>query len=293
MRHILRLLPLMAIYVSIISYMEKRVDLLYTFLLMFMLFSCGHEPKAENLGETSNTRPRDELSLKADRSALDEERKQIPPETKRSNDEMALILQLMQTNDLGEMQDPSKIRERFDKVVREKRTKLDREVQKSRADFAKNEKTSRDLYFANLKTKREEFAKEKHDSETRSQFFSDQDQKRRDFTADLQEKRSSFETDVREKRKDFEDYIHERQSSFNDEYRSYSKRYDEARKNNSLKKNMQEKERKMKTEQLQRSTIGGESTVGTPTALKPANQKDLDDFQSFPKTPGQPLDQDQ
>ncbi len=271
--------------------MQKKNCLSYALLLIFSLVACAHEAaKDAKLDQPPGNRPRDELSLKADRSALDEERKQIPPETKRSNDEMALILQLMQTNDLGEMQEPSKIRDRFDKVVRDKRTKIDREIQKNRDEFGRNEKLTRDQFFATLKTSRETFAKEKHDSETRSQFFSDQDQKRRDFVSDQQEKRNTFESDTREKRKDFEDYIRERQNSFNEEYRSYSKRYDEARKANSLKKNMQEKDKKMKEDLYKRSTIGNGASA---PAQNPAQQKDLEDLQSFPKTPGQPLDQDQ
>ena len=155
-----------------LSYMIN--SFLKSLLAILVISSCAHE-KTTSSEAIPETRPRDELSLKSDRSALDEERKQIPIETKRSNDEMALVLQLMQTNELGEMQEPSKIRDRFDKAVRERRTKLDRELQKKRDEFSHNEKTTRDLVFAEFKKAREDFAKEKHESGERSQFFSNQD----------------------------------------------------------------------------------------------------------------------
>ncbi len=250
-----------------------------------LLASCAHQD-AKNLKTEQNksTHPTDEYSLKADRQALEEQRREIPEEVKRNNDEVALVLQLMQTNDLGEMQEPSRIRDRFDKAVRDRRDKIDKESRKSRDEYSKNERLNRETYFNDLKKQRDEFMKSKHDNEARNRFFSEQDEKRRDFIATQQEKRNDFESDIREKRKNFDDYIHEKQEFFNQEARSYAKRYDEMRKAQSLKKDMQEKERRIKESQAK-------SAPQAP--LNPTTQQDLEDLKNFPRGSAQPIGADE
>ena len=109
--------------------MLKKIFSLSILVAPLIIFGCAHqEDKNPKMSHEQSSHPSDELSLKADRSELDEQRRQIPEDVKRSNDELSLVLQLMQSNELGDMQDPSKIRDRFDKAIRDRREKLEKDV---------------------------------------------------------------------------------------------------------------------------------------------------------------------
>ena len=177
-------------------------------------------------------------SLTADRSKLDEIRATIPPEKKKENDELALILQL--TTEVR--RNPSDIREEFDKVVRRKREIFDKDMTRERDEFTKKEKRERDDFLKSQSDAREAFNKEKHSREERTEYYRDLDAKRQDHFANEREKRNDFESDMRDKRKNFDDYMREKRDEFNQEYKVYSRKYDEMKKEEREKKAVQQKE---------------------------------------------------
>jgi hypothetical protein len=171
-------------------------------------------------------------SLTADRAKMDEARAAVPPEKKKENDELALILQL--TAEVRKS--PSDIRSEFDKVVHKKRELMDKDLRREREDFTKKEKKERDAFLKTQSDARESYNKEKHTRDEKAEFYKDQDGKRRDYFADERERRNDFESDIRDKRKNFDDYIREKNNEFNQEYRAYSRRYEEMKKAERAKK---------------------------------------------------------
>src|SRR3954465_589750 len=191
--------------------------LLVTCPLLFTLASgCGALDKrnadkekrdaATKAQAASSTKIPDEVTLKEDRSQLDELRKDIPEDVRRENDEVAFILKNMATME----EEPSKVRDKFQTAVRKRRDKMDNQLRKERDDFSKNERTSRETFLEKLKSEREDFNASKRDSKERTRFFDKQDGARKDFFADQSEKRKDFESNITERRRDFEDYVREK-----------------------------------------------------------------------------------
>jgi hypothetical protein len=220
----------------------------------------------------------DEVSLKQDRSALSNERKDIPEDIKRSNDELSFIRGLMGQAD----EEPAKIRERFNKALRDRRTKFDKLMKERRDDFTKEEKRARDEFLGWLKADRNRFVKRnpKANSDRRKTFFDGQETRRADFFANERDRRRDFESRSMEERKTFEDYVRERTNEFNQELRAYTATYYDRKKNLDLKKKADEKAR--------RSSGAKAATTKAPTPGEPVDP-DLEAFQNIPKTPAQPL----
>ncbi len=187
--------------------------------------------------ESSNS---EEISLKADRSEFDELRKDMPAEVRKENDELAGILQLLKSPN-GEYERPEKIRERFSKIMRDKRERNDKQFRQEREDFNRLEKDKRAEFTENQKSEKEDFLDDKPTSEKRKRFFDKQEEKRSRFYDDSREKRRSFEAEISTRRKNFEDYNREKTNLFNAELRNYQKEFDEHRKGEDLKKRMQQK----------------------------------------------------
>jgi hypothetical protein len=220
----------------------------------------------------------DEVSLRADRSELNELRKDVPDEIKKSNDELALVLSLMKDG----TEEPSKVRDRFNTAVRKKREKFDKQINKRREDFTKTERKNREDFLKQAKADRESFTRKKHASDERKEFFDDQDTKRRDFFSDQQDKRKEFESQATEDRRTFEDYMREQTNNFNQELRAYSTQYYDRQKAEALKKRMAEKEKKLK-EDAERAKNPGASSSG---AVKPGEvPNDLEQFTQIPNVP--------
>lgn len=218
-----------------------------------------------------------EVSLKEDRSQLDGMRQEVSEDVRRENDELALILGLMSKGD----EEPSKVRERFNKLLRGKREKTDREFRKARENYTDNERKKRDIFLRDLKAEREEFLKRKGLSpQERREFFSEQDNKRNTYFADERDKRKEFESEITEKRREFEDYWRERNNEFNQEHRTYTTAYYERRKALDLKKRTEEKAK----EKARRS--GGPSAGAT---ILPSDQDPMADFRNLPQVPVTPL----
>lgn len=216
---------------------------LFTMILFAASFiiSCasGRAERAATQPAVNDELP-DELSLKADRSALEEERKDIPEERRRENDELAALLQMIQAKP---NQEPSEVRDRFNKAVRDRREKNDKRLRKRREEFDKTERRTREAFLKSMKDGRDAYMGSKHSPEERKDFFSKQEDERRDFFANQSEKRHDFESKMTEDRKAFEDYVKEKTSQFNDEIRAYTTSFYDRKKQEKLAKETKEKAR--------------------------------------------------
>lgn len=203
--------------------------ILISFLLILDLGCKSTGPKNTYNSESDINRPLvdEKYSLKQDRQAFDEIRKEIPTEIKKTNDEMAFVMGLM--SDIERK--PESIRNTFDSVARKKRDLFSKDASKERELFTKTERKERDLLLKALKDERDQFMKEKHKKEERDEFFKNQETKRKEFFAAEKEKREDFESNSREKRKNFEDYMRERTNYFNQELSIFRKKHDEHKKN--------------------------------------------------------------
>ena len=198
--------------------------------------SCSHAKKNDSASGSNS----DEVSLKADRSEFDELRKNMPAEVRKENDELAGILQLLR-DPKGEYQPPEKIRERFSKIMRDKRERNDKQFRQEREDYTRLEKDKRAEFTESQKSEKEDFLGDKPSSEKRKRFFDMQDEKRSRFYDDSREKRRSFEAEISTRRRNFEDYNREKTNLFNSELRNYQKEFDERRKGEDLKRRMEQK----------------------------------------------------
>lgn len=167
-----------------------------------------------------------ETTLNNDKKTLEELRKNIPPERRQENDQLKEILSLM-----GEVKDnPSKIRERFNRTTQRMRNSERNSVQRIRKDFNTQEKKRRDEFFKKLKNDREDFKSSKNDREARKRFYEDQDSARREFNADERDKRSQFNADLKLKSDDFSAMMREKNNEFTQELRAYTQRYNDYQK---------------------------------------------------------------
>jgi hypothetical protein len=213
----------------------------------------------------------EEVSLKKDREELEIERGDIPENVKKSNDELALVLWVMEKGD----EDPNKVRDRFDKALRDKRTKNDKRLAKKREDFTKPERKKRELFLKELKAKRDEFLKKKRDPDERKDFFQEQDEERKEFFAEEKDVRKEFESEMMEERKTFEDYVREKQNAFRQDLKAYSDKYYERRKQLDLKKKMDDKAKDIEKKKAREEGAA-------------AANAESDEFKSMPK-PNTPL----
>ena len=218
-----------------------------------------------------------ELSLKADRSALDEERKDIPDDKKRDNDELAGILQMVHAKP---DQDPSDIRNRFGKAVRDRRDKNDKNLRKAREDYDKNERKTREAFLKTMKTERDKYMGAKHTADERKEFFDSQEDRRKDYFANQSDKRHDFEAKITEERKSFEDYMKEKNDQFTSDMREYTTAYYERKKQEALAKDTAQKVKdrasRAAVEQAQPNERTGQSD-------------ELNEFSTIPRGPAIPL----
>jgi hypothetical protein len=241
-------------------------------LLGFLLVACASSQKApENAYRSAeDNRPLvdDKYSLQADRKALDEARNQVPPDKKRQNDELALIVGMMNET----KKSPSDIRSQFDSLLRKKRSLFDKDITKERETFTKEERKNREAFLKTQQAQRETFNHEKHSRDEKNDFFKDLDQKRAEFFSVERDKRADFESDVRERRKSFEDYAREKQDEFNQELRAYTKRYED------FKKQEREKEKSQPQSAQSRfsspeSVNGAANTAGVSNSMSDEAQQ--------------------
>lgn len=258
--------------------------------------------------EVTSSETASEISLKADRSELDKFRTEIPEEVKRQNDEIALILSFINRET---EEDPNKVRDRFSSALRKRREASDKHLRRTRESFSKREKQEREDFLKRSKDERTDFLDRKRSPDDRKRFFEDQEDKRKVFFADQTEKRKDFESSVQEERKRMEDFVREKQNQFNQEWRDYLTRYTERKKQNDLKKRMEQKARELErrgqpvpkapdqpTGQLSPSVPSDAlaSSIDTSNSvsysrgtLTSSPEESLKEFDSIPQGPGVPL----
>lgn len=179
-------------------------------LILFGLLSgCALSSKVDS----NEDRPLVESSylLKQDREAFEKLRTEVPAEKKDENDELAFLDQLF----ADPLKKPADIRDRFNRLLTQKRNLFQKDLKKKREDFVKQERKDRDQFVKELAKEREEFKQKKVDKDKTKDFFNELDLKRKDFFADQKEKRDIFEAQVRDDRKNFADYTKEKQFDFN------------------------------------------------------------------------------
>ena len=238
---------------------------LLAFVAVF-LGSCASKHGAAGDGRRAEVP--DEVSLRADRSALDDERRDIPEDRRRENDELALVFQMMQAK---KNQEPGEVHDRFNKALRDRRDKNDKALRKRREEFTRVEKHSRDEFLRKSKDERDSYMGGKHTSDERKRFFDDQEDKRKNYFAGESEKRTDFESEMTDARKTFEDYVKEKTNEFNDEIRAYTADYYDRKKNEALQKTVKEKERSQARDRGR------------------TQPNELNEFDSIPAGPGIPL----
>lgn len=164
-----------------------------------------------------------ETSLKEDRSQFSDLRKEIPAETQKNNDELALFLNLMKQG----RENPQDIRGKFQTLVQKRRTSFRDKVQKLRNDYRDDEVKRREKFLADQKSKRDSHLKKKKDAKASREFFTEQEKERSGFFSDERARRLAFEAELNTQSKDFDSYMRERQKEFDEQYRLYSKQFSE------------------------------------------------------------------
>ncbi|MBX3021114.1 MAG: hypothetical protein KF799_05500 [Bdellovibrionales bacterium] len=200
----------------------------FTVMLALSLLACAKRaPRPEEVRkedrQTIASALTEEMSLKADRDELAELRKDIPAETQRANDELALQLGLMKQG----TETPATVRDRFQTLVQRKRSDFRKKVERLRNDYRQEETRRREDFTVTQKRTRENFMKRKRDRTELQRFSSDQERDRSRFFADERDRRSNFEAEVNARSRDFESYMRERSNEFNEQYRLYSKKFSE------------------------------------------------------------------
>ena len=207
---------------------SRSVGKIFPFMLLLSLTACHSTPARDSSqgAEMVRAELKDEISLKADRTGLGELRSQIPEEKRAENDELAVILKLMNENQIK----PSDLQSRYSQLVQKKRNAFRNKVSHVREKFKGQETKQREDFLSEQKTAREEFKKNKTDRKQTADFFSQQDKARLSFFADLTSARKDFEIELQIQTKDFDSYMQERQREFAEQIRLYSKSFHELEK---------------------------------------------------------------
>ncbi len=189
-----------------------------------LLAGCKLSPSPKQMADRKAVQQElGEVSLKADRQELSELRKEIPIETQKQNDELALYLNLMKQG----TEQPSLVREKYSSLVYQQRSEFREKVRKLREKYRLEETKRRDQFLSEQKKKRDSYLKKKRRPEETREFFAGQDKDRLSFFADERSRRGNFESEVNAQSKDFDSYMRERQKEFDEQYRLYSKKFSE------------------------------------------------------------------
>lgn len=167
-----------------------------------------------------------EISLTKDREELQELRKNIPEETQKENDELALITQLM----VEPKTNPSRLRQQFQYATQKKRKTFRDKVEKLRKDFKKEERKLRDDFVKTAKLKRKAIDPKALERDEMRERYQELDKERRDFFSEERERRRSFEAEISAQTKDFNDYMRQKSREFSDQIREYTRRYNDLKK---------------------------------------------------------------
>jgi hypothetical protein len=210
--------------------MFLRLLMLLRFLMLsFLIFSLqacrSTQPKSDRAADQKRIADElgGEISLKADRETLKEMRKEIPADKQKSNDELALFLQLMKQG----TEQPQMVHDKFSSMMQKKRTTFREKVQRLRESYRSEEADRREAFIDKQQEKRNAYTHTKHSAAEQRDFFSKQEKERQLFFADERERRNAFESELSAKSKDFDSYMREKSNEFYEQYRLYSKSFSE------------------------------------------------------------------
>jgi hypothetical protein len=167
-----------------------------------------------------------EVSLTPEQAKIEAMRQKIPPEKRKANDELKVILGLMKDQN----EPPDKVRDRFQTLMRRQRDEYRKSTSQSREEYSRKEKSKREQILRNFKAEREKFKKTKADRDSSREFYDRQEESRRQYFADERDRRRNFESDQSQKSKDFESDMREKQHNFDQELKFYRDRMRDAQK---------------------------------------------------------------
>lgn len=243
---------------------------------LVLLTSCAiHTKRSESNPNTTSEKLlaiEQEVSLSADREALDKLRDDTPASIKQDNDELAYILDYFK--DIR--RNPSTLQSRFDRTIRRKQETYRKRTRKLRENFTKQERKDRENFLEKLKDEREEFLKDKVTADQRKDFFDKQDEQRKEYFANSRDKRNEFEAQMRASQRDQNAYFSEKKKIFREEMFLFKKRQREWKK--------QQKEKAKNT----RTSYGSGSLYPSPKSV-PQKSKLEKEFDALYTTPAQSL----
>ena len=175
--------------------------------------------------------------------------------------EIANFVQSLHDGSIGN-DEPMRIHERFDRMMRERHEVIDRELRTQRDDHYASAKLQRDKFFSDAESARSAYssgAGRKADSKTRAEFSAGQERDRGAYFAAENRRRRQFEDQLRDARVALENDVRELNGQFNTEYRALV----------------------VRREQIKASA--------TPTPEATANRELIQEFRKIPKTPAVPL----
>lgn len=197
-------------------------------LFAFIAIGClSRRPAPEKVRQQDREQVKKELeqemSLKQDRDSLNNLRSEVPAETKKTNDELALFLNLIKQG----TENPQTVRDKFNTLVMKKRASFREKVEKLRSRFRDDETKKREAFLKDQQKKRDNYLRKKRDPKDHRDFLADMEKERQQYFGDERARRSNFESEVSAQSKDFDSYMHERQKEFDEQYRIYSKKFSE------------------------------------------------------------------
>lgn len=195
--------------------------------LLFSVLTFSSFPSYAQNSESNPVLVDEKYSLKKDREAFEQLRKEIPANVRAENDEKALMDNLM--SDLNVP--PSEVRSRFSSLLSKKRDTFQKDMTKKREEFSGTLTKEREAFSEDQSQKRKVLSGRKMTSEEKSSAYEQLENRRKDFYSRQQERRDEFEDQVREQRKNFEDYVKSKQDEFNQRHTDYTVRYQENIKN--------------------------------------------------------------
>ncbi|MCB0422274.1 MAG: hypothetical protein KDD61_14850 [Bdellovibrionales bacterium] len=230
----------------------------------------------------------DEISLKEDRSAIEELRKEIPPEVQKENDDL---------KDIAEIDGPLKMRpefyrRKFDNKMRKERADHRKEVRKSRENKSKDQRKAREEFKKQSEKEKVEFKKQENlTRELQKEFYREQDLKRKEFYDKQRDDRKEFDAQLREKSRNFDSYYREKKKEFDQQYRIYKRRWQEnEREKQKQKLDALKSSAEKRRERAPRNYQTATSPVHQPTPdLSDEDKKDLSLIDQMDKIKGSRL----
>lgn len=234
------------------------------------VISCASRSQRSEKNEASMA----EVSLKSDRSHLDQIRNEIPEPVQQKNDELAYILSLMKEGKTP----PQKVRSQFYQQTRKTRDRFREMQRKKRDQFNKEERKSRKIFLDGLKKEKDHFKGRETTREQRKEKYDDWDARRKEYFDSERTKRKEFESESREESKSFDAEMRDKQKQFDLELREYTKVYNERK----------TLERKQKQIQHRSNRSQRKSGVHPPNGASRQNPQ-LSEFEELNQQPGQTL----